>query len=71
MLYILHISHVGVDVSLVLHEVLECHNASNTIARLTLIDTAPVYDYFFFLFSLDMTWTLGLVITNTSETVII
>lgn len=49
LLYILHISHVGVDVSMVLHEVLESHNASNTIARLTLIDTTPVYDYFFFL----------------------
>ena len=48
MFYILHIRHVGVDASLLLHEVLECHNASNTIARLTLVDTAHVYDYFFF-----------------------
>jgi len=62
--YILHIRHVGVDASLLLHEVLECHNASNTIARLTLVDTAHVYDYFFFLVILDMTWTLGLVITR-------
>lgn len=48
-LYVLHISHVGVDGSMLLHEMLECHNASNTIARLTLVDTAHAYDYFFFL----------------------
>jgi len=43
-LYVLHISHVGVDASLLLHEMLECHNASNTIARLITSFSCQLHD---------------------------